>query len=424
MALDSSGNIAVDFVWGNTPLQPNTERGIPAPITGVAISNGMAGGKAQFMITNATGNLQAGASFVLKATSGYSDANLTIESVEVPNPGSQFITCVEPHNSNYSSSIYTGQFESVVSLNTGGGEGDYGWSPTTKVKSDLLDPALDGHNITTEFWNNFPGYTPNAGFVPQQVFSFEVANNWNVQISSDQYEDNPYNAVRHGYVINLYNAAMTTEKQIELKDLIISGALAGERVPATTFTDGYGNPVTLPEGWIVGSDYNPGAYPDQYTFTIQVATAPNGYTNSTYAAVGNEFVFGVGAPKEVIFQGVNGTDFDFVSIQGATYNGVDANFEIYSITPAAGSRLVELVNSGEINGAWVGLGIATQNTPNNDGDFYYNVSNLMKVTSATVYPDQYGNYIVKLIMAGGFRGSYAPQYYNQYQDGDTIVVIK
>lgn len=28
MALDTGGNVQVDFVWGNIPMQPNTQRGM------------------------------------------------------------------------------------------------------------------------------------------------------------------------------------------------------------------------------------------------------------------------------------------------------------------------------------------------------------------------------------------------------------
>jgi hypothetical protein len=52
--------------------------------------------------------------------------------------------------------------------NTGGGADDYGWSTTTKVISDVLNPALDNHSIATGLppyrfpgWNGYPSYLPN-----------------------------------------------------------------------------------------------------------------------------------------------------------------------------------------------------------------------------------------------------------------------
>lgn len=45
--------------------------------------------------------------------------------------------------------------------NTGGGADDYGWSTTTKVISDVLNPALDNHIIATTGYANFPGYLDN-----------------------------------------------------------------------------------------------------------------------------------------------------------------------------------------------------------------------------------------------------------------------
>lgn len=435
MALDSSGNIAVDFVWGNTPLQPDTGRGNEAVVTYTIAEADEKDGAQRFSFVT-TSAPEVGTEFSVTenpafSISGYSlngslNGTYTVLATESHPAGWTYVKTTSAYKTTVygSATIFVGTASVDPADNFGGGEGDYGWSTTTKKKSAVLDPALDGHNITTEFWNNFPGYTPNAGFVPQQVFKITVVGSYGLQIAQDEYQDNPYDSVRHGYILNMYPNAMTSEKNVELRDLIISGALAGERIPETTFTDAYGNTQVLPEGWIVGADYSPGAYAGDYSFTIQVATAPNAFTNYTYVTVGTEIVIGVGAPKEVIFQGVNGTDFSVLTIQGGKYYGDDARFDVIGITPEAGSRLVELVNSGEINGAWVGLGITDESGVYNSGDTYYNKRNLIKVTSAQVWPDGYGNNNVSLRMDAYGWDSNFPYMLYQYNDGDTFVVIK
>lgn len=78
MATDSSGNQAVDFVWGNLPVQPNTDR-------------------------------------------------------------------------------------AATATNIGGSTGDYGWSATTQVASDRLNPALDNHANVEAGWAGYPSFVAAEG---------------------------------------------------------------------------------------------------------------------------------------------------------------------------------------------------------------------------------------------------------------------
>ena len=431
MALDSKGNQAVDFVWGNTPLQPNTDRKTSvAPVTALLAYADEKSGKQRFYANDLPADFVAGASFEV---SGFLQTELNrkyvIDTVEVQTPGG-YIKTTTPYIA-YEGMMSPPSNNTIATIdpseNIGGGEGDYGWSKTTKKKSVQLDPTLDSHNITTEFWNNFPGYTPNVGFVPQEVFSFEVANPWSVTISVDQPYDNPYNSTAHGYIITIYSNGISSGAQIELKDLIVAGSLAGERVPATPFQDAYGNTLTAPEGWIVGADYSPDSY-GGYSFTIQVATAPNAWTRySDYAAVGNVFTLGIGAPKDVLWQGVNGVDYDVAFVRGAPYGGQPAGFEIRKnmFNSAADlSELVAHVNSGALVGSWIGLGIIDENNPSNFGYAYYHKRNLIKVGQARVENDGYGNDVVFVQAADDISQWWSAEDFQDYVDGDTIVIIK
>lgn len=427
MALDSSGNIAVDYVWGNFPLQPNTERTGLATASGAAIYNGMPGGKAQFATTAVTGTPTAGMQFVWKAVAGYSDVTLTIDSVQALSPSGFFITCVEPDNASYAGSGFSGQFEASENINVGGGEGDYGWAPTTKEKSAELDPALDGHNITTEFWNNFPDYTPNVGFVPQQLFEFTVVgnSNYNAAINLESNSDDPYEGTRRGYILTFNGQAISAEKSAELLALIQASQLAGERVPAFSFPDSYGNTVTAPQGWIVGADFTPGMYGDT-SFSIQIATADNAFnTGVVYIPVGTTITLGIGAPKTVLFEGKLGTDFAnaYGMLNSDTLNGTPP---YYNITSSANAQFpaefLAAVNSGSLVGAWIGVGPVEEFGPYNNGA-YYPRQNIMKINNAFVTQDMYGNSLVRVEgsyswAAGGTEAFYL------YETGAQIVIVK
>lgn len=430
MALDSNGNIAVDYVWGNFPLQPNTERTGVATASGTAIYNGMPGGKAQFMTvsgTSITGTLVAGMQFVWKAVAGYSDVTLTIESVQAMSPSGFFITCVEPDNFNYGSSSFMGQFEAIEAINVGGGEGDYGWSSTTKVKSDVLDPALDGHNITTEFWNNFPGYTPQAGFVPQQLFEFTVvgSSNYNVSIQNDSYADDPYDQTKRGYILYISGQGISAEKSAELLAIIQNSQLAGERMPGFSFLDSYNNTINAPQGWVVGADFSPGMYGD-ISFSIQIATADNAWNSGVaYVPVGTTITLGLGDPKTVLFEGKVGTDFAYVSgmLNPDTLNMLPPYYQFVSDSNTTfPAEFLTAVNDGSLVGAWIGGGALTEFGPYNN-NAYYIKQNIMKVTNAYTTTDMYGNAVVRV--EGSVSWASGPsEYFGLYEAGAQVVIVK
>ena len=429
ISYDDKGNPQVDFVWGTTPLQPDdvrVESSVEATLDVIAISD-YASSIGIFTANGSQADFKAGDVVTVVGTGTNSDGEYVVQYAMPNSPTGLVLAC------NYRSFTHLGvspwaDMPAGVKVyksdagNFGGGAGDKGWSRTTKNKSLKLDPALDGHNIATAFWNNFPGNTPNAGFVPQEVFRFTVSSTYSVGVETEVNYDEPYTGNRYGYIFNLYSNALDTEKAAELVALISANALAGERVPSVSYQDSYGNTKTLPEGWVVGADYTPGAYSGEYGFTIQVATAtPNEWGQTEYPAVGTEIVIGVGAPKSLVWQGVNGTDYNVAFIQGSAYGG-PANVVLYGLG-ASLTPLADLVNSGALVGALVGLGINNDNQQAyNSGDAYYAARNLIKVATANVSYDGYGNPYVTLTAADGGWGPYYN--FTDVVDGDTVVIVK
>jgi hypothetical protein len=450
MALDSNGNIAVDFVWGNKPLQPDTERnqvpqGHVFEFGGHVYLNNSSqnmnpigpGEKVMFYDMNASSsdlftpdNIKVGD--VLTANfeyNGVNPAKFTVTGVQVDEMfGKVFNIFTDTAYSMTSPTPPTNATltKAAPSIQIGGGEGDYGWSPTTKVISGLLDPALDGHNITTEFWNNFPGYTPNVGFVPQELIRFTTTGAYSVQFSVDRNDDNPYYQTRQGFIISIYNGGASVEDRNELKALITAGSLAGQRVPAIEYLDAYLNTKSTPEGWVVGADYSDDAY-GSYNITIQVQTVANAFTQMDYPAAGTEIAIGVGTAKSVLWQGVNGTDYSVAYLHGGAAYGQTPGFSIrgsqYGNQQTDMSDLVALANSGELVGAYIGLGVINEGSPYNYGDASYHKYNITKIDSVTVNSDGYGNYVVD-VMTDTFGWSSGYYEFSDYQDGSSIVIIK
>ena len=100
MALDTAGNLFVDFVWGNMPLQPSFDEGDrPGGSPVVVVGNNVAQNK------------------------GWSGYTL--------------------YPSDYLSNLQT------IELNNG------------IIQADL---QADSHDIATGLWSNYPEFTPNVGY--------------------------------------------------------------------------------------------------------------------------------------------------------------------------------------------------------------------------------------------------------------------
>lgn len=153
---DSSGANAVDFVWGNFPLQPNDERAATATQTGGLVTYSITAASASSGVVTytATNSLSVGQSINI---TGLTNGKFNLGNVVVATAStSQFTVRSAACDGESSLSTQTG----TVTVVTGA---DYSWSQTTKVASARLNAALDNHSIVEAGWSGYPAYTPAVG---------------------------------------------------------------------------------------------------------------------------------------------------------------------------------------------------------------------------------------------------------------------
>jgi len=172
-ATDSAGNVKVDFVWGNYPMQPNDVRTEEAAgnFGGTTGSDELAYRTA--VVTAASGNgttvtytaansFHVGQTVTITglATSALNLSNVLIASL-VGTEGARTGFTVTNAASG-SDSAQTAVAKVVVGEIPGVGA-DASWAATTKVAGARLDAALDNHANAEAEWNNYPAFTPGAG---------------------------------------------------------------------------------------------------------------------------------------------------------------------------------------------------------------------------------------------------------------------
>ena len=153
---DQSGNIAIDFVWGNLPLQPNDERAATVTQTGGKVTFTVTAASASSTVVTytATNTLSKGQ---VVNISGLSNGKFNLGNAVVASASSSQFTVNSAACSGESSlSTQTG----VATLVTGA---DASWGQTVKVASERLNPALDNHSIVEAGWAGYPAYTPAVG---------------------------------------------------------------------------------------------------------------------------------------------------------------------------------------------------------------------------------------------------------------------
>jgi len=173
-ATDSAGNVKVDFVWGNYPMQPNDVR------TEEAAGNfGGTTGSDEFayqsaVVTAASGNgttvtytaansFNVGQTVTITglATSALNLSNVLIASL-VGTEGARTGFTVTNAASG-SDTAQTAVAKVVVGEIPGVGA-DVSWSATTKVAGARLTAATsNNHTVAEAEWNNYPSFTPGAG---------------------------------------------------------------------------------------------------------------------------------------------------------------------------------------------------------------------------------------------------------------------
>ena len=151
--VDSSGQIAVDFVWGSTPMQPNDDRA--ATITNF-------GGTGAATITAAAGSA---------GTVTYTAANTfkVGQTVKITGLTNGLFNFGNAQIASANATQFTIKSSAVdsVSISTQSGtavvNADGSWSATTQVASGRLDATQSNHSTVEAGWAGFPSYTAAEG---------------------------------------------------------------------------------------------------------------------------------------------------------------------------------------------------------------------------------------------------------------------
>jgi hypothetical protein len=171
--LDTSSNVAVDFVWGNMPMQPNDDRAAavaPANIGGTTGTNQLqyqtavvtaASASAGVVTYTAANSFQAGQTVTI---TGLSTGAFNLTSVII---GTVSTTQFTVTNAATGSAVTgaTATASVVVGSIPGVGADSY-WAATTRVASGRLNvgtPAFNNHNIAEGEWATYPSYTAATG---------------------------------------------------------------------------------------------------------------------------------------------------------------------------------------------------------------------------------------------------------------------
>ena len=168
MATDTSGNQAVDFVWGNLPVQPNADRAATISNTGgttgstnvsyqtaVVTAASAADGVVTYTAANSF-NVGELVTITGLSTSAFNLTNVAIGSVS----GTQFTVTNAATGSGVTGATAVAK---VIENRLPGVGADVSWSATTQVASGRLDPALDNHANVEAGWAGYPSYTAAAG---------------------------------------------------------------------------------------------------------------------------------------------------------------------------------------------------------------------------------------------------------------------
>lgn len=383
MALDSSGNPQVEFVWGNMPLQGNTQRGVTAPVvkTTYNYQNDFFDGKGGMFAIDLASATEVKAGWVITATAGAAGytqitKEFTVESVSMGSPG-YYVRTKEAFDQAFRDAGMVGATYAFITsispaLNRGGGAGDKGWSKTTLVKSPLLDPTLDNHTLATSGWNGYPGYVPNVESLSLWEGTLAPSAYVNMTIQGTQinfeYADfmagvNPLG--KQGYIIK-FAAPVADETVSALSALIDTDAIIGQSVNAfTAHLDYMGTAAVaeMPSGHIISASQVDDMYGNTVLFiVVHTGTLvpqptsvgePQTYTGSTQPI---DLVIGAGQNKEIVFKGTN-VNADFGSINTFPSNGkyvMDITTGTYGAPGSLSQDLLD-VAATDLSGALVGF---------------------------------------------------------------------
>ena len=458
ISYDSNGNPKVDFAWGNFPMQPDTERGPIVPVVKNAyaydpINNWVP------ITSDSNAFVAADITLTDAILPGYAvdvttyDGNTvlfsgTVKEVFATSSASGLILVEDylpAYNTIFDSHNVAGTSPKIKvypKLNTGGGANDKGWSTTTKVKSDLLDLALDGHAITHQKWNGYPGYVPNVSSLSLWEGVLHPAHTVNMRfqgttISMEQAEiyAGAIMPGKQGYVLRITEPT-TDANTATLKGYVDSDEIIGKTVDAMTVpivqtiagmnTAGI---AELPAGHVVAAS----AVTDPYNNNVIVMTVFTGDLQNFPTAYWYDpsrvteevtFVIGAGSNKNIIFKGVVEQDFDHANTTFT--NGIVAFNLLASdmnTNPISGDALALL--STDLTGALLGIKVPLSVWGGPIGMDYNAYSYAYELVSSFGNSSMTGtpgiSFVTSLPVNGMFMGG--PGVYS-YDTGYTVYIVK
>jgi hypothetical protein len=226
MALDTGGNVQVDFVWGNYPLQPNDIRTEEAAVNigGTTGSNAVSYKTA--VVTAASGNgttitYTASNSFVAGQTvtiTGLttSGANLTDAVIATATTANFTVT----NATSVSDTAQTAVAKVVENVLPGVGA-DASWSATTQVTGARLDAALDNHANAEAGWSGYPSFTPGAA---NYIVTAATGNGTTVTYTSQNNFVGGETVNITGLTASAYNLSSATVASADALDFTVTNA--------------------------------------------------------------------------------------------------------------------------------------------------------------------------------------------------------
>jgi hypothetical protein len=388
MSTDSSGQQAVDFVWGALPVQPNDDRAATISNTGGTTGSDLISYKT-FVVTAASASggvvtytsantLQVGEIVTITglSTSAFNLTNVTVGTVS----GTQFtVTNAATGTAVTGATAVAKAVEGVLP----GVGADYNWSATTQVASGRLDPALDNHANVEAGWAGYPGYIPAAG---NYIVTAAVGNGTTVTYTSQNFLAAGATVNITGLTASAYNLTSATVATANATSFTVTnsanaGTITGQtgKVQSTTAaTDadgvGLGNIIVpnvlgattavaldllLDAGYETASITTASAAANAAK-TVTAATRTAASTTLVFTASGAGAAYGVGT--KVTVSAFTGDD----AVLNGTYTVIANATNTFSVTTTATTAVALTAQSASVVG--VAGTIKTQSTAANAAD--------------------------------------------------------
>ena len=252
MALDTGGNVKVDFVWGNFPMQPNDIRTETAAVNIGGTTGSSSTSYKTAVVTAASGN---GTTITYTAANSFAAGQLvTITGLTTTAANLTNAVVATATSSNFTVTNATSVSDTaqtavakVIEHVLPGIGADYAWSATTAVTGDRLNAALDSHAIAEAGWAGYPDFIAAAG---NFIVTAASGNGTTVTYTSQ-------NKLAAGDVVNItgltasaYNLSSATVASVDALDFTVTnsanaGLITGQygkvqRTDALSAADGAG----------------------------------------------------------------------------------------------------------------------------------------------------------------------------------------